>query len=106
VHDVLCGWGFRDELWLDQVAVVVTELVANAVRHAGGCLAVIVRADGNQVTVGAVDSSPNHPRHREPDDDGGRGLTIVEGLAARWGVCDHHDGKHVWATFHQTTADR
>lgn len=106
VHDVLCGWGFGDELWLDQVAVVVTELVANAVRHTGACLAVTVRADGNQVTVGAVDSSPAHPRRREPDDDSGRGLMLVEGLTARWGVCDHHDGKHVWATFHQTAADR
>jgi hypothetical protein len=27
----------------------------------------------------------------------GRGIRIVQGLAARWGVDDHEDGKRVWA---------
>jgi anti-sigma regulatory factor (Ser/Thr protein kinase) len=106
VDDVLRGWGFQDQHWLEQVALVVTELVANAVDHAGGCRAVILRTDGNQVTVAAVDTSPTHPRRREPDGNGGRGLTIVEALSTRWGVCDRPDGKHVWATFHRAAEDR
>lgn len=94
---VLRDWGFHDHNWLDDAVLVVTELVANAVRHAGGCRAVTLRARDDRVTISAVDTSPVHPRPRRPDNTGGYGLHIVEALTTRWGVEDHQDGKHVWA---------
>jgi len=99
VSDTLRSWGFDNEDWLDDVALVVTELVANAVRHAGGCRTVILHADGNRVTVTAVDTSPTQPHRREPDGGGGRGLIIIEALSTRWGVDHRHNGKRVWASF-------
>ncbi|MFF5074967.1 ATP-binding protein [Micromonospora olivasterospora] len=35
---LLQGWGFQDEEWLDDAALVTGELVANGVRHGGGCV--------------------------------------------------------------------
>jgi hypothetical protein len=39
VSATLTAWGFTDTAWLAQAVLVVSELVANAVRHGGGCLA-------------------------------------------------------------------
>ncbi|GLW34152.1 ATP-binding protein [Actinoplanes regularis] len=92
---VLGGWGFRDQDWLDGAAVVVSELVTNAVRHGGGCVALNVEADGGRVVVSVADGSSVVPRRRDPDEVGGRGLVLIEALAENWTVHDHHGGKQV-----------
>lgn len=89
--------GFLDRDWLDEAGLIVTELVANAVHHAGGCIAVIVSDDQGCVMLTVVDASTARPRRRAPDEDGGRGLILVEGLCSAWGVTVHDGGKHVWA---------
>lgn len=90
-------WGFTDKPWLDVAHLVVTELVSNAVRHGGGCVSLELRAHEAQVTISVADGSAVAPRHRaDPDDEGGRGLLIIEALSQRWGVEDHHGGKWVW----------
>jgi anti-sigma regulatory factor (Ser/Thr protein kinase) len=91
----LRGWGRDDRDWLDVVALVVTELVSNAVRHAGGCPTLDLHADG-LTTLTVTDRSPVHPRRQEPDDRGGRGLLIVDALCTRWGVRDQKTGKQIW----------
>jgi anti-sigma regulatory factor (Ser/Thr protein kinase) len=96
VRSMLTGWGFRDTLWLDEVCIVVSELVANAVRHGGGCVSLDLQAHDGQVVIGVADGSAVVPRRRDPSDDGGLGLGIIEALAARWGVRDHEGGKRVW----------
>jgi anti-sigma regulatory factor (Ser/Thr protein kinase) len=96
VRSMLTGWGFRDPRWLDEAMVVVGELVANAVRHGGGCVSLDLHAHDGQVIVGAADGSAVVPRRRDPTDDGGRGLSLIEAFAARWGVHDHDGGKRVW----------
>ena len=83
VTTVLTGWGFRDEEWLDGAAVVVSELVTNAVRHGGGCLALHVEAHGPDVTLSVADGSSVVPRRREPDGSGGRGIMLIDALAVR-----------------------
>ena len=50
--------------------------------------------DGH-VTLAVADGSSVVPRRRRPDDSGGRGIAVIEGLSARWGVHDHC-GKRVW----------
>ena len=93
---VLSGWGYRDEIWLDAAAVVVSELVTNAVNHGGGCVEVRLESHEQRVTVFVADGSSVVPRRREPDDRGGRGIALIEAMAARWGVQDHEGGKQVW----------
>lgn len=93
---------------LADVISVAGELVANAVRHAdplpGGVVRLAWRLrtsdKGRSVEVRVTDGgSPQLPRPRtagieEPD---GRGLTIVEALADRWGVDRDGLGQSVWA---------
>jgi anti-sigma regulatory factor (Ser/Thr protein kinase) len=94
--ETLRGWGCDDRDWLDVVALIVTELVGNAVRHAGGCATLDLHTDG-RTTLTVTDDSPTHPRRHEPDEHGGRGLLIVDALCTRWGIRDQAIGKQVWA---------
>ena len=67
------------------VVLVVSELVTNALRHGGGTctLELTARPDGIEVTV--HDSSPQVPRMRPPDLNGGtRG-----GSAGPWSTVSH-----------------
>jgi anti-sigma regulatory factor (Ser/Thr protein kinase) len=96
VTAVLAGWGFRDESWLDSAAIVVSELVTNAVRHGGGCVELRVECHDHRVTLSVADGSSVVPRRRDPDDQGGRGLALIEAMSAGWGVQDHQGGKRVW----------
>lgn len=95
VAAVLNGWGFRDPDWLDGVSVVVSELVTNAVRHGGGCVALHVEAHDEKVVVSVADGSSVVPRRRDPDGIGGRGIALIEALAVGWTVQNHEGGKRV-----------
>ncbi|MDT4988156.1 MAG: hypothetical protein QOI74_2250 [Micromonosporaceae bacterium] len=86
---------------VDDAELLVTELVSNAVRHAGGEmeLAIVVREHFLHMSV--RDSSPNRPRRMVPDphnSEGGRGLILIDAVAAGWGSIPTPDGKVVWAT--------
>src|SRR5262249_1055123 len=84
---------------------ITSELVTNAVRHVGGDGAetvgvTLARAwNPAAVTVVVSDSSPDGPRRCDPSADGeqGRGLQIVEALAAHWGWHPQDGGKAVFA---------
>ena len=83
---------------IDDVALVVSELATNAVKHAGTAFDVAVQTDG-QIRVDVTDESPRRvpiARRVGPTSITGRGLRIVEALCDRWGV-DVRDGhKVVW----------
>lgn len=97
VKSVLIGWGFDNMQRVDDAVLIADELVANAVRHGGGCLRLEVHARDAEITVCAVDGSAVVPRRRDPDDNGGRGLRIIEALGQAWGVEDlPRGGKRVW----------
>jgi anti-sigma regulatory factor (Ser/Thr protein kinase) len=84
---------------LEPAELVATELVANAVRHAGGrvVLTVSLRQGDLQISVG--DDSPALPHRRVsmPSDEHGRGLLMVDALSKDWGMTCVGDGKVVWA---------
>jgi anti-sigma regulatory factor (Ser/Thr protein kinase) len=90
---------------VDTVMVIVSELVTNAVRHAHTSLEVSLAADRWGIEMAVRDG--DHRRPHQPEYQGGdapsfaengRGITIIEGLAHRWGVVDLVGGKKVWAT--------
>jgi anti-sigma regulatory factor (Ser/Thr protein kinase) len=87
----------------DAIAVMVSELAANAVRHTGSHFTVAVDRSPDQIRVDVGDSGPGDPvvRAPEPAELSGRGLQIVRALAAEWGVIPAvgTQGKTVWFTF-------
>jgi anti-sigma regulatory factor (Ser/Thr protein kinase) len=81
-----------------EVELLSTEVITNAVRHTREACAVAVRWTGARVRVEVTDASPVRPkpRHGSPDAEGGRGLLLVDALAAAWGSTDDPAGKVVW----------
>jgi len=94
----LCA-GTRRAGIADVAELVVTELAANALRHAAGPRSVILSATPYHLHVAVRDRSTDLPAVRGGDDGlGGRGLRIVEALTSAWGSTPTRDGKVVWAT--------
>ena len=86
----------------EAVLLLVSELTTNAVRHAGTPFEVTVDVHGTDVRVAVIDHDGSHlPRVQQPgaNDTSGRGLLIVEQLAATWGSDELSNGsKCVWFT--------
>ncbi|MEV7196769.1 ATP-binding protein [Streptomyces sp. NPDC093510] len=89
--------------YLDDVVLIVSELVTNAVRHGstpGAFLRLMVDADDHRTRIEVHDPSQRHPHVHSAtsQEDHGRGLAIVDILCpASWGVTDTAGGKAVWA---------
>jgi anti-sigma regulatory factor (Ser/Thr protein kinase) len=79
-------------------ALIVSELVTNAVIHAGTEFTVRVVRAGAGVRVEVGDASPVLPGLRLADARSrtGRGLYLVEHFAQEWGVDPGTNGKVVW----------
>ena len=77
---------------IEDVTLLVSELVTNAVRHqsARGRIEMAVQVRGGRVRVEVSDPGDGfaHPEVKEPPPDalGGRGLLIVDRVATRWGI--------------------
>ncbi|MFI7499168.1 SpoIIE family protein phosphatase [Streptomyces sp. NPDC049687] len=84
----------------DSVLLVVSELVANAVRFADGPITVRLIRSGHGLLCEVGDTGNGRPRlgRSELLDDSGRGLHVVHGLTTRWGVRWTDTGKVVWAS--------
>ncbi|MFJ6785222.1 ATP-binding protein [Streptomyces yangpuensis] len=68
----------------DTVVLVVSELVTNALRHAGGTCTLELTAHPDSIEVAVHDPSPQAPRMRTPDlnlGTGGFGWPMVNRLA-------------------------
>lgn len=103
VRDTLQGWGFADIV--DDAVVLTSELVTNAVVHAGTRAEVLCLRAEDGVRVEVADRYPErelplqHPGERpyaDPDRENGRGLMLCAALATRWGVEYTATHKHVW----------
>jgi anti-sigma regulatory factor (Ser/Thr protein kinase) len=86
---------------LIDVKLLMTELVANALKHASrGIQAVIIRITRNHfVRVEVLDPGPMFNPDPRPPGTGtgsGRGLFLVDAVANAWGVEPEEAGKKVW----------
>jgi anti-sigma regulatory factor (Ser/Thr protein kinase) len=96
VVEHLDSWGCGDTN--DDVAVVLSELVTNAVVHAGGAVKIAVVCGGRRVRIEVHDNGSGRPHIPNPDSiPGGLGLHIVAQLSERWGSEPTSTGKLVWA---------
>ncbi|WP_269664857.1 ATP-binding SpoIIE family protein phosphatase [Streptacidiphilus rugosus] len=84
----------------DQVTLLASELVTNAVRHACGPIRLRLRVADGELGLEVTDGSPVPPRARRArsDEGSGRGLRLVDALATSWGSRANQDGKTVWLT--------
>jgi hypothetical protein len=83
---------------LEDLELLAGEVIANAVGHTQAPCSVAVRWTGVRVRVEVADSSAVRPKPRSssPDAEDGRGLLLVDALAADWGSFYDPAGK-VWS---------
>jgi serine phosphatase RsbU (regulator of sigma subunit)/anti-sigma regulatory factor (Ser/Thr protein kinase) len=101
VRDALRGWGAGEAV--DDAVLLTSELVTNAVVHAGTSVEVICQLAGSAVQVDVVDGAP---ARKLPATDqtivgdwvrtNGRGLLLPSELAGIWGVTYGTETKTVW----------
>ncbi|MEU9576875.1 ATP-binding SpoIIE family protein phosphatase [Streptomyces chilikensis] len=91
----LAEWG------LDEMAfgteLIISELVTNAIRYAGGPIGLrMVKDDRLVCEVSDPSQAQPHLRRARTSDEGGRGLFLIAQLADRWGSRYTLDGKTIW----------
>ncbi|WP_433174524.1 SpoIIE family protein phosphatase [Actinoallomurus sp. CA-150999] len=95
VGGTLRGWGVDD---VDDAMLLTSELVTNAIVHAGTEVEVVCELVGGLVRIEVHD---RHQARRVPvpgDQVSGRGLLFPETLATSWGVTYGQGSKNVWFT--------
>ncbi|MEU6371008.1 ATP-binding protein [Streptomyces sp. NPDC046931] len=81
----------------DVAELLVSELVGNAIKHAGGrTLLITVHATERGARTAVTDGSRSLPTLVRAGDEGGRGLALIDALALRWGAVPLPYGKRVW----------
>lgn len=93
----LASWDCRH--LVDTVMLLANELVTNAVLHARSDVELVLHRHDHILRVEVVDASPVAPVRRdygEGEATTGRGLALLETLAAVWGVEARRPGKSVW----------
>ena len=87
------------EALIDDAVLVVSELVANAVLHAGGLAGVGVTERGDNVRIEVHDRTRVQPlvARQSTESMTGRGLRLVASISTGWGAEITGEGKFVWA---------
>jgi anti-sigma regulatory factor (Ser/Thr protein kinase) len=96
IRGQLADWGLDEH---SEVAeLLVSELVTNAVHYASGPVGLTLHSfDGTlRCAVEDADTAQPHMRRAREDEEGGRGLYLVELLSCRWGSEGTTTGKIVW----------
>lgn len=83
---------------LDTIALLVTELVTNAILHARTTMQLTLDTRPGVVRITVEDESNEQPtmQHYASDAITGRGLALVDQLSSSWGVESTPTGKLVW----------
>lgn len=96
VRDRMAEWASPspEGHFVDDMMLVTSELVTNAVLHGRGPIELSVALDDDIAEVTVTDTGGGHPRLRPGDDaaEHGRGLVLVDALVDDWGVRHAGDG--------------
>ncbi|GAB3169704.1 ATP-binding protein [Streptomyces incanus] len=98
----LTGWSVCEDT-CDTAALVVSELVTNAIVHTASSHIVCELHDGDELVRIAVRDegcAPGRPRantRRQPEEEHGRGLLLVDAVCHAWGAHEQGPGLLVWA---------
>jgi anti-sigma regulatory factor (Ser/Thr protein kinase) len=100
-----------DPAVLDDIELMTSEAIANAVLHGSGPIEVAVAAGAHRLLVEVRDAGPARsasppsgaeapmPCRPDPDRRGidhGRGLAVIDALAAEWALERSADGTRLW----------
>jgi anti-sigma regulatory factor (Ser/Thr protein kinase) len=92
----LAGWGLDEAIFT--TGLVVSELVTNAIRHAGSPIQLRLIRDRTLICeVSDGSSTAPHLRQARAFDEGGRGLLLISQFTQRWGTRQNPHGKTIWA---------
>ncbi|MET8245381.1 ATP-binding protein [Streptomyces sp. NPDC005202] len=97
----LTGWSVCEDT-CDTAALVISELVTNAIVHTASSQIVCELHDGEDLVriavrdEGCAPGEP-HPSPQRPEEEHGRGLLLVNALCRAWGAQEHGPGLLVWA---------
>ncbi|MFC3576233.1 ATP-binding protein [Streptomyces yaanensis] len=97
----LTGWAVCEDT-CDTAALVVSELVTNAIVHTAGEYVVCELHDADDLVriavrdEGCAPGEP-HPAPQRPEEEHGRGLLLVAVLCRAWGAQEAGTGLLVWA---------
>ncbi len=82
----------------DDAQLAVTEIITNALVHAGGEVRLTAGVDRTGLRVDVLDDSPHLPVRRDysPVSATGRGLHLLDSLVTHWGATALDHGKTVW----------
>lgn len=93
------------EVWCVSVdsyiaALLTSELVTNAIKHASGPVKLFVTCSPGHLRVHVQDTSPERPAllENQVEAEDGRGLMLVASLSADWGYYQTSAGKDVHFT--------
>ncbi|MEU2711478.1 SpoIIE family protein phosphatase [Streptomyces sp. NPDC007205] len=92
----LAAWGLEDIAFTTEL--IVSELVTNAITHAGGPISLrLIHERALICEVSDASNTSPHLRRARSTDEGGRGLFLVAQVAQRWGTRYTAAGKTIWA---------
>jgi anti-sigma regulatory factor (Ser/Thr protein kinase) len=97
----LTGWALCEDT-CDTAALVVSELVTNAIVHTASAQIVCELVDGDELVriavrdEGCAPGEP-HPSPQRPEEEHGRGLLLIESMCRSWGAQPVGLGLLVWA---------
>ncbi|HET6817047.1 MAG TPA: response regulator [Mycobacteriales bacterium] len=103
VRETFAEWGITRAV--DDALIVVSELVTNAITHAGSPCQVRLSIDETSVRVEVFDEGAGtpDPQPASSTSEHGRGLHLITALTAAWGIQQiPDDGKIVWAELPRT----
>ncbi len=109
----LNGWSVCEDT-CDSAALVVSELVTNAIVHTASTHIVCELHDGDDLVRIAVrdegcapgaagEPGQPHPSGPRSEEERGRGLLLVDALSHAWGAHEHGPGLLVWAELPRQT---
>ncbi|MEU3852534.1 ATP-binding protein [Streptomyces sp. NPDC029554] len=103
----LTGWSVCEDT-CDSAALVVSELVTNAIVHTASTHIVCELHDGDDLVriavrdEGCAPGQPHAASRTRPEEEHGRGLLLVDALCHAWGAHEHGPGLLVWAELPRT----